>query len=122
MQAFGLARVVTVALTSIVYTFMVTVAHLAVFAVTRSMVLPLLYQLPLVPMLLRPFTAHFLRGQWTPWLLNRHWSLVSRAFYLALGTVCTWEFAESSFDAIVAEVCVVFIKAEVTATHVEHSR
>ncbi|RPD56539.1 hypothetical protein L226DRAFT_455586 [Lentinus tigrinus ALCF2SS1-7] len=103
LQAFGLARVLTVTLTSLVYTFMVTIAHLAAFALARSAVLPLLYQLPLVSMVLRPFTAHFLRGQWIPMLLNRHWSVVSRAFYLALGTVSIWEFAESSFDAIVAE-------------------
>ncbi len=106
LQSFGLARVLTVILTSLVYTLMVTIAHLAAFALTRSTVLPLLFQLPFVSMLLRPFTAHFLRGQWTLMLLNRHWSLVSRTFYLALSTVGIWEFAESSFDSIVAEVCV----------------
>ncbi|TFK83427.1 hypothetical protein K466DRAFT_665850 [Polyporus arcularius HHB13444] len=103
MQSFGLARVLTVILTSLVYTLMVTIAHLAAFALTRSTVPPLLFQLPFVSMLLRPFTAHFLRGQWTLMLLNRHWSLVSRTFYLALSTVGIWEFAESSFDSIVAE-------------------
>ncbi|KAI0655040.1 nucleoporin protein Ndc1-Nup [Cubamyces menziesii] len=103
MQSFGLARIVTVALTTLVYALLVTVAHLAVFAFARSFALPLLYQLPFVHLVLRPFTAHFLRGAWTVTLLARHWSLVSRAFYLGLTTIAIWEFAESAFDAIVAE-------------------
>ncbi|KAI0777424.1 nucleoporin protein Ndc1-Nup [Trametes elegans] len=103
LQSFGLARVVTVGLTALVYTVFITVAHLVVFAVARSVALPLLFQLPFVHTVLRPFTAHFLRGAWTITLLTRHWSLVSRAFYLALTTVGIWEFAESAFDAIVAE-------------------
>ncbi|KAI0367282.1 hypothetical protein BV20DRAFT_970683 [Pilatotrama ljubarskyi] len=103
LQSFGLARVVTVGLTTLVYTLLVTVAHLAVFAFARSVVLPLLFQIPLVHRILRPFTAHFLRGAWTVTLIGRHWSLISRAFYLALTTVGVWEFAESAFDAIVAE-------------------
>ena len=107
IQSFGLARVVTVVLTTLVYTMMVTVAHLVIFALTRSTVLPLLYQLPFVPVLLRPFTAHFLRGQWTLMLLTRHWALVTRAFYLAVSTVGIWEFAESAFDAIAAKPVVV---------------
>ncbi|KAI9069396.1 hypothetical protein FKP32DRAFT_1617269 [Trametes sanguinea] len=103
LQSFGLARVVTVCLTTLVYASFITVAHLTVFAVARSVVLPLLFQVPLVHRVLRPFTAHFLRGAWTVSLLTRHWSLVSRAFYLALTTVAVWEYAESAFDAIVAE-------------------
>ncbi|KAI1792249.1 nucleoporin protein Ndc1-Nup [Ganoderma leucocontextum] len=103
LESFSLARIVTVALTTLLYTLVTTLAYLVAFAFARSAVLPALYQLPLVPRLLKPFTAHFLRGQWTPLLLTRHWSLVRRAFYLALTTVGIWEFAESSFDAIAAE-------------------
>ncbi|PIL27114.1 hypothetical protein GSI_10255 [Ganoderma sinense ZZ0214-1] len=103
LESFSLARIVTVALTAILYSLATTVVYLVAFAFARSAVLPALYQLPLVPRLLRPFTAHFLRGQWTPLLLARHWSLVRRAFYLALTTVGLWEFVESSFDAIAAE-------------------
>ncbi|TBU28210.1 nucleoporin protein Ndc1-Nup [Dichomitus squalens] len=103
LQSFGLARAVTVTLTTFVYTLIATVLYLGVFAFGRSVVLPTFYQLPFVPRLLKPFTAHFLRGQWTPLLLTRHWSLVSRAFYLALTTVGIWEFAESAFDSILAE-------------------
>ncbi len=102
LQSFGLARVVTVGLTTLVYTLFVTVAHLVVFALTRSTLLPLLYRLPFVPVLLRPLTGHFLRGQWTLVLLSRHWPLVTRTFYLALSTVGIWEFAESAFDTIAA--------------------
>ncbi|KAI0746295.1 nucleoporin protein Ndc1-Nup [Daedaleopsis nitida] len=103
IKSFGLARVVTVVLTALIFTLIITAAHLVVFAISRSILLPFLYRLPLVPALLRPFTAHFLRGQWTFMLLTRHWSLVTRAFYLALSTVAIWEFAESAFDAIAAE-------------------
>ncbi|KAI8973117.1 nucleoporin protein Ndc1-Nup [Trametes punicea] len=103
LQSFGLARVVTVGLTTLVYTTLVTVAHLVVFALVRSVVLPLLYQLPFLHLALRPLTGHFLRGPWTITLFTHHWSLVSRAFYLGLTTVAIWEYAESAFDAIVAE-------------------
>ncbi|KAI0666450.1 nucleoporin protein Ndc1-Nup [Trametes maxima] len=103
LQSFGLARVATVGITTLVYTSLVTVAHLTTFAFIRSVALPLLFQVPFVHLVLRPFTAHFLRGAWTVTLLTRHWSLISRAFYLALTTVGIWEFAESAFDAIVAE-------------------
>ncbi|KAI0635379.1 nucleoporin protein Ndc1-Nup [Trametes polyzona] len=103
LQSFGLARVVTVGLTTLVYTLLITVANISVFALARSVVLPLLFQVPLLHRVLRPFTAHFLRGAWTVTLFSRHWALVSRAFYLALTTVGIWEFAESAFDAIVAE-------------------
>ena len=104
LESFSLARLVTVALTAVLYSLATTLAYLVAFAFARSAVLPALYQLPLVPRLLKPFTAHFLRGQWTPLLLTRHWSLVRRTFYLALTTVGIWEFAENSFDAIAAEV------------------
>ncbi|KAI0828520.1 nucleoporin protein Ndc1-Nup [Trametes gibbosa] len=103
MQSFGLARVVTVSLTTLVYTLLITLAQVLAFAIARSVVLPALFQVPFLHHILRPFTAHFLKGAWTVTLLTRHWSLVSRAFYLALTTVGIWEFAESSFDAIVAE-------------------
>ena len=95
---------VTVALTTLIYTLFATAAYLVFFAVVRSTVFPLVYQIPGVNMVLRPFTAHFLRGQWTPLLFTRHWPLVTRAFYLALSTIGIWEFAESSFDSIVAQV------------------
>ena len=104
LQSFGLARAVTVTLTTLVYALLATVLYLVFFAFARSIALPALYQLPFVPRLLKPFTAHFLRGQWTPLLLTRHWSLVNRAFYLAVTTIGIWEFAESAFDAVVAEV------------------
>ena len=104
LKKFGLARVLTVALTTVVYTLLVTAAYIAVFAIVRSAVFPIVYQLPLVSWVLRPFTAHFLRGQWTLMLFSRHWPLITQAFYLALSTVGIWEFAESSFDNIVAQV------------------
>lgn len=94
----------TVAVTTLVWTSLVTIAHLSAFALARSTALPLLYQLPFVPMLLRPFTAHFLRGQWTLTLLSRHWALVCRTFYLALSTVGMWELTESAFDSIASWV------------------
>ena len=118
LKTFGLARFITVGATTIVYTLMVTAAYLAIFSITRSAIFPLVYQIPLISMLLRPFTAHFLRGQWTLMLFTRHWPLITRTFYLALSTIGIWEFAESSFDNIVAEVrCDRLCSSNVTYVH-----
>ncbi|KAH9915454.1 nucleoporin protein Ndc1-Nup [Epithele typhae] len=103
LKTFGLARILTVTFTTLIYTALVSLAYIVAFGLARATVLPVLFQLPVLSNLLRPFAAHFLRGQWAPFLLTRHWSLVTRTFYLALSTVGVWEFAETSFEAIVAE-------------------
>ncbi|KAL6298512.1 nucleoporin protein Ndc1-Nup [Sparassis latifolia] len=97
MQSFRLAHILTSSVTLLLFTMFCTVGNIALFGLSRSVVLPLLYTLPIVPRILRPFSAHFLRGSWTLLLLPRHFSLVIRTFYLGLTTVAFWEFAESSY-------------------------
>ncbi|KAF8066544.1 nucleoporin protein Ndc1-Nup [Lyophyllum atratum] len=63
--------------------------------------LPLLHKVPLLRNVLRPFTAHFLRGPWTIFLPFRHLSLLMRAWFLAFTTVATWEFSNTIFDSII---------------------
>ncbi|KAG6910335.1 hypothetical protein DXG01_011403 [Tephrocybe rancida] len=63
--------------------------------------LPLVYKLPLIHNLLRPFTAHFLRGPWTLSLPFRHIALLLRAWFLAFTTLATWEFANATFETFI---------------------
>lgn len=75
------------------------------------MVLPLLLKLPIVSTLVRPFTAHFVGGPWSPSLPILHWPILVRSFTMGLMTVMNWEFAESLFDAYVPQVMFLFIMA-----------
>ncbi|KAK0438795.1 nucleoporin protein Ndc1-Nup [Armillaria borealis] len=74
----------------------------AVFAIAR-LTLPILYRLPLLHIILRPFTAHFLRGPWTIFLPVQHFALLIRAWFLAFSTLSTWEVAELLFDSFVSQ-------------------
>lgn len=78
--------------------------HIFLFGFMRSIILPILFKLPFLHYLLRPVSAHFLKGPWTLWLPMRHLSLVCRTFFLGLSTVANWEFAEELFDKFVAQV------------------
>lgn len=100
-----LARIITVVVTSLIVTALGTAAHIALFGLTRTAVLPVLLRLPVVSRFLRPFMAHFLRGSFSLALLTKNLGLVFRAFMLGFMTVATWDFAESLFDTYVAEVC-----------------
>ena len=75
----------------------------ALFALARIL-LPVLYKLPLLPIVLRPFTGHFLRGPWTFSLPLRHFGLLARAWLLGFSTFISWEISECLFEKIVAEV------------------
>ena len=86
--------------------------YTTLFGIGRSVVLPVVYQIPVVHRLLKPFAAHFLRGSFTFTLLLRNWALIQRAYVLGLLTVLNWEFAEVVFDGYVAEV-------RVSAKHVD---
>ncbi|KAK0186270.1 nucleoporin protein Ndc1-Nup [Armillaria mellea] len=77
-------------------------ASAAVFAFAR-LTLPILYRLPLLHLILRPFTAHFLRGPWTIFLPVQHFALLIRAWFLAFSTLSTWEVAELLFDSFVSQ-------------------
>ncbi|KAL0579252.1 hypothetical protein V5O48_002756 [Marasmius crinis-equi] len=73
-----------------------------IIAITRFS-LPILYKIPVFPLFLRPFTAHFLRGSWTVFLPFYHLGLLFRAWFLGFTTVVTWEFSETLFDVFVAQ-------------------
>ncbi|PFH45653.1 hypothetical protein AMATHDRAFT_8848 [Amanita thiersii Skay4041] len=73
-----------------------------VFAATRF-TLPILYKLPLLHYLLRPFTAHFLRGSWTITLPARNFLLLIRSFFLGYSTLLSWEFAEAFFEVYISQ-------------------
>ncbi|EED82559.1 predicted protein [Postia placenta Mad-698-R] len=93
-----LARFVVALTTVSLFTALNCTMHAFLFGLLRSVVLPLLYMMPIVPQFLRPFTAHFLRGSWTMTLFFRHWSLLWRSFFLCLTTTTCWEMAESPLD------------------------
>lgn len=75
------------------------------FGISRSLILPLLYQLPLLHYALRPFTAHFLRGgTWTLVLPLYHISFLFRTWFLSSTTLSLWELTETIFDAFISQV------------------
>lgn len=75
----------------------------AVFALNR-LLLPIVYKLPILSSLLRPFSAHFLRGSWTIVLLFQNTDLIRRAFCLGVISFFTWELLDTLFDLNVAKV------------------
>ncbi|KAF8344848.1 nucleoporin protein Ndc1-Nup [Amanita rubescens] len=60
--------------------------------------LPLLYRAPLLPYILKPFTAHFIRGSWTLFLPLHHFPLLVRGWSIAYTTLLTWESASLLFE------------------------
>ncbi|KAF6742573.1 nucleoporin protein Ndc1-Nup [Ephemerocybe angulata] len=73
------------------------------FGLVRMLVLPILYKLPFLPLFLRPFTAHFLRGPYTLSLPFRHLAFLGRAWFVGFTTLFLWEAAETMFDDMLAE-------------------
>ena len=98
---------VLIILFAIVVSFIFTTIAISVastlFALARIL-LPVLYQLPFLPLVLRPFTGHFLRGPWTFSLPLHHFGLLARAWFLGFSTFISWEISECLFEKIVAEV------------------
>ena len=64
--------------------------------------LPILYAIPFLSMVLRPFTAHFLKGSWMIVLFFYHIHLAVHPFFLS--TFLVWEITDSMFDRVIAEV------------------
>lgn len=93
---------VAIVVSSVFTTIAIGVASI-LFALARVL-LPVLYKLPFLPFVLRPFTAHFLRGPWTFSLPLRHLGLLCRAWFLGFATFMNWEIAECLFEKIIAEV------------------
>jgi len=69
----------------------------------RAMVLPILFRIPVVCHLLRPFAAHFLRG-YTPVLFFTQFPTILRAVFLGITTLASWEVSEILFDNSISEV------------------
>ncbi|KAL4251139.1 NDC1 family protein [Abortiporus biennis] len=107
LQAFRLAHILTGAFSMLILAALSITVHTSLFALTRSVVLPILYKVPILSRFLRPFSAHFLRGSFSLVLLAKNWSLVWRTFVVAYFTAVNWEFAEGVFDSLVAEPIVV---------------
>jgi hypothetical protein len=103
-----LHRVLSIGITTIALTTVTFVAYTLAFGLVRAVVLPLLFQIPLVSHLLRPFLGHFIRGRWGLLLLWRNRGLAWHNFLLGLTTIGAWEFAENLFDEKVQEVRVLF--------------
>ena len=88
----------------------------------RTVVLPILFKIPIVSHLLKPFTAHFLRG-YTPLLFFTQFPAILRAFFLGITTLASWEVAETLFDNSVSEVHFALpakrtaLTVEITADH-----
>lgn len=80
-----------------------TSVQIALFAVGRTVVLPILFKIPVVSHLLRPFAAHLLRG-YTPLLFFTQFPTILRAFFLGITTLASWEVSETLFDTSVSEV------------------
>lgn len=66
---------------------------------------PVIYKLPLLPIMLRPFTGHFVRGPFTLMLLFSQFGLLLRAWFLGFTTLFIWEISELLFDVIIPQVC-----------------
>jgi nucleoporin NDC1 len=94
-----------------VFTTATFVGYTLAFGLVRAVALPVLFQIPLVSHLLRPFLGHFIRGRWSLLYLWRNRALVWQSLLLGLTTVGAWEFAESLFDEKVQEVGVVLDNA-----------
>ncbi|KAI0254464.1 nucleoporin protein Ndc1-Nup [Lactifluus subvellereus] len=96
-------RVLSVSGTTFAFTTATFVVYTLAFGLVRAVALPILFQVPLVSRLFRPFLGHFLRGRWSLVYLWRNRELVWHTFLLALTTIEGWEFAESLFDDKVQE-------------------
>lgn len=79
-----------------------TAVQLVLFVVGRVVILPILFKVPLVSHILRPFAAHFLRG-YTPVLFFTQFPTILRAFALGITTLASWEVSETLFDNSVSE-------------------
>ena len=90
--------------TCTIFTFFSLIISTLLFGLTRSILLPIFFKIPILHQILRPFGAHFLRGGWTLWLPMRNLSLVFRTFFLAFSTVASWEWVEQLFDVFVSKV------------------
>jgi nucleoporin NDC1 len=99
-------RVLRISITAFAFTAVAFAVYILAFGLVRAVVLPILFQVPLISHLLRPFLGHFIRGRWTRSLvyLWRNRALAWHGLFLGLAMIWGWEFAECLFDDKVQEV------------------
>jgi len=97
-------RALSISITAFAFTAFTFAVYIIAFGLVRAVVLPILFQIPLVSHLLRPFLGHFIRGRWSLVYLWRNRALAWHNFFLGLATIWGWEFAGSLFDDKVQEV------------------
>lgn len=101
-RPFGVIEILRTLLVAALLTTISIPISTIIFVLSR-LCLPILFKLPLLPLLLRPFTAHFLRGSWAITLIFKHFPLLIRAWFIAFTTLATWETSEIIFDAFVSQ-------------------
>jgi len=75
-----------------------TTATVVLFAHLRMIILPIVYRIPIVHGILRPFVAHFLRPKFTVTFLWTHFDVVLRAHFISFTTLLLWEATSVMFD------------------------
>ncbi|EFI26696.1 hypothetical protein CC1G_15467 [Coprinopsis cinerea okayama7 len=73
------------------------------FGAARMLVLPVVYKLPFLRSLLKPFVNHFTKGPYTFVLPLKHLTLLIRAWFLGFTTFFLWELSEAMFDGLISE-------------------
>ncbi|KAK7047372.1 hypothetical protein VNI00_006603 [Paramarasmius palmivorus] len=101
-SSFGLVELIQTLLSSCILTTMILPVASLLFVICRVL-LPILFKVPILPIFLRPFTAHFLRGTWSLLLPFYHYGLLFRAWFLGFTTIATWEFSEALFDTFIPQ-------------------
>jgi nucleoporin NDC1 len=109
-------RVLNISITAFAFTTVAFAVYILAFGLVRAVVLPILFQIPLVSHLLRPFLGHFIRGRWSLVYLWRNRALAWHSLFLGLATIWGWEFAESLFDDKVQEVREISCKTRIFLT------
>jgi len=97
------SKLLALAVTVPIFGVFCTCVQTVLFVVGRTTALPILFKIPVVSHLLRPFAAHFLRG-YTPVLFFTQFPTILRAVFLGITTLASWEVSETLFDNSVSEV------------------
>jgi nucleoporin NDC1 len=100
---FRLTNLANASFTFTLFACICTCCSATFFAFAR-LFLPLALKLPFLSSILRPLTAHFLRGSWIVLAPFLHFSLLTRSLLLCITTVHTLEFADMLFDSFVTQV------------------
>ncbi|KAI0070659.1 hypothetical protein K474DRAFT_744568 [Panus rudis PR-1116 ss-1] len=100
-QQYLLAKLLTSLTSLLLLTTLSLFLSTTLFTLTRSLILPIIFKLPLVSRVVKPFMAHFARGGVLP--LGRNLGVVGRAWAVGMGMGLGWEVAEGLFEGVVAQ-------------------